>query len=187
MATPDPFLLMRGELRGDLPYLRARDVLDEVEPVDAEIHQRVGRAGGSRREQPHVFVRRQHVLRQVAAADAAQRTECAFGDLATKYLHQRVATICIGNCPDATGLRRGFHHLLAFGGAGRHWFFAEHVRAGLERGDAMRGMQMIRGTDVHNVGSLVVKQPCDVVVSARSAERLRGLQRSAADADQFAT
>ena len=45
----------------------ASDVFHEMQPVHAEIHQYVGRAGGAWREHPNIFVGRQHVLRQIAA------------------------------------------------------------------------------------------------------------------------
>src|SRR5690606_21943708 len=105
-ATPDAPFLVRRKLGGKLADAFARDMLDQVEPMDADIHHRVAAPDAAGREMPHIFLRVETVIRQIAPADAPQCAELATSHALPQHLHERVAPVIVGDRADAAGCVR---------------------------------------------------------------------------------
>ena len=98
-----------------------------------------------------------------------RRAEAACLPLRADGVELRVVAAVVADGEQALGLLGGPDHCPALGLVHRHGLFAEHMLAGLERGDGLLLVQVVGARDPHHVDRVIGEKGLEVRIALRHA------------------
>ena len=137
----------------------------------------VNNAAPLRRVKFHLVPWPVHKIGKIKGRDLSQRAEAICRDQLRGLLHRFVETVTWPNNQDGPSCLGGIDHRVALGELEGHRLFDKDMLSGLRSGNALFGMQAMRGRDINGIDSRSRQQSLETIIAKAielSGETLAG-------------